>query len=84
MREQELKPRSRCLLNLADWLAWLGTSTTLGGGEGLRAGGTGLSGGSYSSDGSCLIWAALSGRGGAGVAKLPGSGGAGGVGEAAL
>lgn len=59
--------------HLADWLAWLGTSTTLGGGEGLRAGGTGLSGVSYSSAGSCLICVAV--RGGPVVGAAGGGGG---------
>lgn len=44
----------------------------MGGGEGLRAGGTGLSGVSYSSAGSCLICVAL--RGGPEAAAAGGAG----------
>lgn len=39
----------------ADWLAWLGVLTTVGSGEGLLCGGSGLSGSSGSSRGSSLI-----------------------------
>lgn len=41
---------------LADWLAWLGVSTTVGSGDGLLGGGGGLSGSSASSRASSLIW----------------------------
>lgn len=68
LRRSPLPATPALAAHLADWLAWLGTSTTLGGGEGLRAGGTGLSGASYSSAGSCLICVALRGGPEAGAA----------------
>lgn len=48
-------PRSRTLWNLADWLAWIGMSTGLGSGDGLRSTGGGLSFSSLSSIGSSLM-----------------------------
>ena len=55
-------------LYLADWLAWLGVSTTVGSGDGLRGRGGGLSGSSASSRASSLIWTV-----GSGVVAPPGT-----------